>query len=292
MEDGQEEGRDAAAIDFEDLKAEFKAEIEILNRFSGYKHRHLISLLASYRRGDECCLVFHWANGNLRELWEKNDPGPPLAQGLRTLRWIMGQWHGMVDGLCKIHVYPTSETRTGESSDSSDSDAAGRIYGRHGDLKPENILVFPGRPEGDRREDFTDVDLVISDFGLTRFHSDRTRTYFPWSSPAATPTYRPPECDLTGCKMSRSFDIWSLGCIMLEFITWYLGGWDLIKVFVESRQRPWMLEHFKSDQFFEVVSESGTGRICVRVKLEVHKVSSSPPTYLLQSTPFQYPPRS
>ncbi|KAG7082650.1 kinase-like protein [Colletotrichum scovillei] len=78
----------------------------------------------------------------------------------------------------------------------------------------ENLLLFesPRYPEG---------ILVISDFGFTRFHCRDTRSntsFIGWS-----PTHCAPEVQL-GKKISRSYDIWTLGCVYVEFATWYLTG--------------------------------------------------------------------
>lgn len=250
------------------LKEEFEEEIEILNKFSGNKHRHLISLLAAYQRGNDCCLLFHWANCDLKKMWEEQDPGDPLEK--KNLEWVLEQCQGIANGLRQIHCHQTTEYRTGRLNDGSGD----RIFGRHGDIKPDNILLFCGKEKKDPSS-YDRGTLVIADFGLTRFHSDHTRTYFPKRTIPATPTYRPPECDMDGCAISRSFDIWSYGCVLLEFITWYLGGWELVRKFVQKRQAPNVLLHnFNSDQFFEIVRSKGdpAGRICVRVKEEVAQV--------------------
>jgi len=266
-------GMDSASQLLATLKQEFEEEIEILNKFSGNTHRHLISLLAAYQRGNDCCLLFHWANCDLKKMWEDQEPGDPLDK--RNLEWVLEQCQGIANGLRQIHCHQTTEVRTGRLSDGG---LEHRIYGRHGDIKPDNILLFRSKDEIEPHDRGT---LVIADFGLTRFHSDHTRTYFPKRSIPATPTYRPPECDMENCAISRSFDIWSYGCVLLEFITWYLGGWTFVKEFVQKRQAPNVLLHnFNSDQFFEIVRSKGDsdGQVCVRVKEEVAQVRHTPKT--------------
>jgi serine/threonine protein kinase len=167
----------------------------------------------------------------------------------------------MAGGLSQIHDYKTK-------SGSLDHH---RIYGRHGDIKPDNILVFLDPVDPQSRG-----TLVITDFGLTRFHSDHTKTYFKRNIPM-TPTYRPPECDMHGGSVSRSFDIWSYGCVLLEFIAWYLGGLELLDNFVQRRKTPDpQLSGIKSDQFFEIVrsrsTENGDVTLSARVKVEVLEV--------------------
>ena len=57
---------------------EFESEIEILNRFSGDVHPHLISLQAAFRHGDDHCVIFPWAEYDLKTLWKTKSFEPPL----------------------------------------------------------------------------------------------------------------------------------------------------------------------------------------------------------------------
>jgi len=50
-----------------------------------------------------------------------------------------------------------------------------------------------------------------------------------------SPNYRPPEFDMSGGRISRSFDIWSLGCFYLEMATWILAGFEGIQQFELAR---------------------------------------------------------
>ncbi|KAK3346508.1 kinase-like domain-containing protein [Lasiosphaeria hispida] len=254
---------DSPQVTYGDLEREFQSEIATLNKFSGDQNPHLISLLAAYRHGGDYCLMFHWADSDLKNMWKNTRPGPPLDKA--NLKWVLEQCRGVTSALRKIHVYKTTE---------GPEDAQGRspkepIYGRHGDIKPENILRFVKQDEpGDRGT------LVITDFGLARFHTDGTKTYFPKKDVAGTPTYRPPECDMEDCAISRSFDIWSLGCVLLEFVAWYLGGWEYVNEFVQHRKAPNVLMYgWNSDQFFEIVRPEGSinGAVGARVKTEVHQ---------------------
>lgn len=263
------------------MKEEFMEEIEILNRFSGSTNKHLVSLLTAYQRGTECALIFPWAHCNLKDMWSDSEmwkdkgmpwgnynppvkgPGTPLDK--KNLLWILLQCRGIASGLVQIHHYETTESRT------KVHDQNRKLYGRHGDIKPENILLYRNRHDPD------DLGtLVITDFGLTRFHSETQRTYFRKREIPATPTYRPPECVVEDCYISRSFDIWSYGCVLLEFVAWYLGGRELVQDFVNFRRTidP-LLPQFDTDQFFDVTRPQGlknSGVTCATVKVEVIQV--------------------
>jgi hypothetical protein len=248
-------------------RREFENEIEILNRFSGDVHPHLISLQAAFRHDDEYCVILPWAEYDLVEFWKNTDPGSPLDK--TSLLWVLDQCRGLASGLQSIHVYEQTESSTQDDNQDFKTE---KVFGRHGDIKPANILLFrkQGDP-GDRGR------LVITDFGLSRFHSDGTKSYLlNKDNIPATLTYRPPECDLDECVISRSFDIWSFGCVLLEFAAWYLGGWGLVHKFVERRKvmnNP-LFYGWNIDQFFELVGppEGGGGRGHARVNPRVQQV--------------------
>ncbi len=92
--------------------------------------------------------------------------------------------------------------------------------------------------------------LKIGDFGLTRFHHPGTTGVSP-RQVMATQTYRPPEYDLEE-KVSRPFDIWSLGCLYLEFTTWLLLGGSAIGDFDHRRLQETTNPSSKGDNYFNI----------------------------------------
>jgi serine/threonine protein kinase len=233
-------------------------------RFSGEVHPHLISLQAAYRQGDTHGVILPWADRNLLSLWKTSSLGDPLSEP--NLLWILSQCVGIASGLRKIHRYRSIGTAVAERTDvSPDSKRIGCL---HGDITPQNILLFRDHtnPEAPGR-------LVLTDFGLMRFDIEETDS----DERLVSATYRAPEHDMQGYVASRYADIWSLGCVFLEFIAWYLGGPELLNHFVILRkvENPlyggWLI-----DDFFEVVrSERGSsGTVYVRVKREVLDVGA------------------
>jgi serine/threonine protein kinase len=95
------------------------------------------------------------------------------------------------------------------------------VYGRHGDLKPENILFFQN-PGGKS-------DLVLADFGLGKLHSKISQRGEDPRTLGRTETYRAPEFDLPGGLITPAADIWSLGCVFLEYVSWYLREANVIE---------------------------------------------------------------
>lgn len=202
----------------------------------------------------------------------KKNPNP--SNDYNTIYWVAEQCCGIADGLSTIHEYDASmESKNHQSRPSSVPAMMQQLYGRHGDIKPQNILWFP-----DPANESSRGTLKITDFGLTKFSSSHSKSYELGAKLATSPTYRPPEYDLEDGLVGRSYDIWTLGCLYLEHITWLLGGWALVEDFTKKRQAldpRWHDIH--TDTFFEIVSCKLTNHtLGAMVKPQVTKVTFPP----------------
>jgi len=180
----------------------------MLKRFGGQRP-NIVTLLATFAckeglNNERYYLLFPWADSDLLGFWQKLEKPKRDHQ---NLCWISNQCYGIIDAIAYIH-------EPGITNDKNEP-----LYGRHGDIKPENVLWFCR----DQKE-----ILVLSDLGLAAEHRDATRSNIPGLSVPVTPNYRPPECDIDGPEgfINRSFDIWTLGCLFMEFIVWILRGWE------------------------------------------------------------------
>lgn len=163
-----------------------------------------------FAKGKKQYFVFPWANGgNLSNLWKKHD-GYYGSYGrsdiaYRLIPAIVKQLVGLAHALKELHTF---------------SHGSAASY-RHGDLKPENILVFDYEERG-----FPGV-WKMADLGLARYHYKATgdRKYVTSNSGAGTISYQPPESIYAKASAtSRLYDIWSMGCILLQMMTWLLYG--------------------------------------------------------------------
>lgn len=256
-----------------DKDAEFRLEVKALLKVKPRRHLE-VDLLTTFEHKDRYHLLFRWADGgNLDDLWRKRHPHPEITY--KWMCWLAQQCEGLAHGLGGIHDTKISEDAQssqitqdapGFRLEASDEDNDGKDYGRHGDIKPQNILWF-------ERDDNTYGlgVLKISDFGLTTFHRAMTTKVSPRDI-QVTPTYSAPEREIDE-KLSRPFDIWSLGCIFLEFVTWVLRGAKGLDRFSEernkdggSRDHRWIL-----DNFYMINREDG--RQSAQVKPSVLTVS-------------------
>lgn len=186
----------------------FDREKENLELIQKLGNTHIIKLVACweqepFRTG---WLVFEWANGgNLRDFWKRED-GTPRTDEL-TL-WSLQQVLGLVDAIRSLHEKNI----------------------RHGDIKPHNILHFTkGGKDAGRGA------LVLADVGVSKFHEHETglRTSAT-DTIEVTLVYEAPEAEHdrdNNKARSRLYDMWSMGCMLMEFTVWLLYGFEAVEVF-------------------------------------------------------------
>ncbi|KAK8127338.1 tol-like protein [Apiospora sp. TS-2023a] len=186
----------------EELAGFFDREATNLEKLRNYKSPHLIKPIAAYKHGSERCLMFPWADGsNIWKYWETHD-------GSKEVTWLIGQFVGLCSALEELHINEESCV--------------------HGDLKPENILIF-------HRKGAKPI-FQIADMGLYAFHEEANKNMTVASGiDSGTSRYKPPEHDPHSSR-SRSYDIWSMGCILLELLVWFTSGHGALQAF--KRQTP------------------------------------------------------
>jgi serine/threonine protein kinase len=205
-------------------------------------------------------LIFPWADGDLRSFWsaEKRYVGDPCI-----IPWLSEQCHELATAVAAIHEgYETpSDDYPGESQ---------HVFGRHGDIKPTNILWFP-HPQKDKEAKLANLgQLILGDFGLAAFHRRDSRSNLTSTNIPRSMTYSAPEF-VTRETVSRATDIWALGCIFLEFVTWYLEGAHAVNEEFPEIRATADIFGIRSDTFFVVVGSLDDPRDgCIsRVKPEV-----------------------
>lgn len=212
-----------------DVDKFYTKEQVTLEKMRDLNHSHLIKAVVAYRKGDDRCFVFPWAQeGSLWDFWRNHSAS--LDEDL--VSWAIGQMVGLSDGLRQLHY-----------SDILRANDLGQLRHtgtRHGDIKPDNILCFVS---GKKRT------LVLADVGLAKYHPDYTR-----DRTKATTTrhgsriYEPPEMstDREKIVVSRKYDVWSLGCVFLEFTIWLLYGRSGLDLFHSK-----LLNNSDIDRFWE-----------------------------------------
>jgi serine/threonine protein kinase len=235
-------------------------EATALLPFSHKNDKQLVKLLATYeiRKGNSTTyyLIFPWAQASVRSLWRTNPAGHEDRRSEYNLRWISGQALAIAEALAYIHEEYAENVP--ERLNDPDKDNLEK-FGRHGDIKAANFLVYEKNKRSNRSL------IFLADFGLSRFSRLKTRSMAP--PRARSPSYRPPEYDISEGTLSRKSDIWSLGAFFLEFLTWYLRGWDGVNsefpAFREERDH----EGIESDIFFTIQREGDSKTAVVKEKV-------------------------
>ncbi|KAK1979870.1 kinase domain-containing protein [Colletotrichum cereale] len=179
-------------------------------------NKHITQYFETFSQGDRSYIIFPVAKGgDLEMFWDTQKS--KLRDGRLTL-WCLEQMLGLAEALQILHEFLGDDANC-----------------RHGDLKPGNILHF--------LTDGVDGTLKIADFGISRIHNATTfqRLGKNTTTRSTTPSYEAPEAWFNHTR-SRKYDIWSIGCIFLEFALWLADGWEAVEAFGDAR-KPKQLRH-------------------------------------------------
>ena len=243
-------------------RGKFEQERQILRMLKTFQHSqndHVVTHHAAWTHQGSFYILFPLATCNLKRYMEvlpAHDRLPnckvhvtmPYTQSSRTpilnkkfVLWLLSQLLGLAQGVQKVHTLAKLSDSNGLAVPTSSTPDA---TGYHHDLKPDNILVFV---DENKSNDFG--TFKIGDFGsgraemLTRSGAYKSfrETQEARVSPLVTdksngaPTYTAPDHYLTG-KMSRAADMWSLGCVFLEILTWAFLPFHTNSVSFSSRR--------------------------------------------------------
>lgn len=189
------------------------------------QHPNIVPLLASYRYGTQYSFLFPRADCDLYMYFEQSNP-PQTDQEILNLFERISK---LASALGEIHNCEIVLETDGRRIDFSQ-------IGYHRDLKPKNILKMG-------------EVFMISDFGLARFKDNKSSSKTTWTWGFST--YSAPECK-RGADVNRLADIWSLGCIFSEVVTFAVLGMDGIHEYSRRRTQPLNLNHHMTvDLFYE-----------------------------------------
>ncbi|KAL1602348.1 hypothetical protein SLS60_005764 [Paraconiothyrium brasiliense] len=225
--------------------AGLQSEINVLEGIlkPQHQHDHLINMLATFRIDGMDYIIFPWAETDLLNYWRWKNPDPTPSR--RTVKWLLEQCHGLARALHNIHRWPTTRSSKLVNAASSSGNGSGEsepvvLFGRHGDIKPMNILWIDNGGLG---------TLKLADFGTARFDAEGAPPPVNLDV-ATTPNYRAPEFR-PDTAVSSSWDIWALGCVYLEFVTWLCYGWEGVDTFADDRLAEDPHHEFRTTTFYE-----------------------------------------
>ncbi|SCO76589.1 uncharacterized protein FRV6_00801 [Fusarium oxysporum] len=195
--------------------------LSMVSRIKKPASDNIITLMACYKWKDSMHFLFPFVEVDLSDLLrnEKNRCPHDLREKLReneTLldHWLWKEMEGVSRALSAFH----------DQMQNPFKDVKGKVIALHFDLKPANILVSVAT---------TGTKLKITDFGqsIIQIIDNDKDPSLPHNTGA--PRYAPPECRPTSqhltqgsedeLRVSLNYDVWSLGCIMIEVLIHLLG---------------------------------------------------------------------
>ena len=221
---------------------EWQLERDLLRIFAREQHDHIVQIISVYQWQDSINFIFPFYPHNLYDVLHASGVTYPSSNEPGVRHWLWDQMVGVADGLETIHSL--RNLRTGSQ------DAL--FVGFHYDLKPANILVTVGNI------------LKITDFGQAWIKEIKQNDESYGNYRGGSLIYRPPEACPTRKEIEQVnkeqkdsdrrsagkgkdhealprihnvYDVWSLGCIMLEVLEfiWH-GGSSAVDRFQRDRE--------------------------------------------------------
>ncbi|KAF2474443.1 kinase-like protein [Lindgomyces ingoldianus] len=191
---------------------EFKAYLEKANlRFAhDFKNKHIVKLIKAYWHGDSLNLIMPLAVTNLDHLLRDSvlDYGKKRGGPLESCN-AWEQLLGVSMALRQISGLDNEKAAAAP-------DSIPERLCIHFDLKPDNILID------------CEKTWVITDFGQAAIAYSNGRTPRV-ANHFGTDAYAPPEIENVNMAYGRKYDIWSLGCIILEVTAFVVLGYAGLK---------------------------------------------------------------
>lgn len=193
----------------ENAQNDFRQEEHILSFLRCLEHPNIIQLLAAYTIDQTHYLLFPQAEGDLKHFLRQENRLP----GFETDNEVFQALYELASAIEAVHNYFSNTFNV-------------RKIGCHYDLKPDNILYRPGK-------------FILSDFGLSRLSDENQGSKSLYRNGAAE--YWAPEChsvdeDFKKLRVGRSSDMWSLGCILSEMVTYLQKGSTGVASFSSKRE--------------------------------------------------------
>lgn len=185
------------------------------------EHERIVPLLTAFKHRGKYYQIFPRAGAHsLNYIWESYSPSGVSQKGTAIAHWYSTKW--LVNECCGI----TAALMTSHGLDGQDRLRKPPSL-LHADIKSENIFCFVA-PEA--RE--TKLLLKLADFGEAKRISPGVPLIA--NQIAHITTYRPPEHS-PGMVITLNYDIWCLGCLFIDFVTWAVLGCAGIDLFREAR---------------------------------------------------------
>ncbi|KAF3034086.1 hypothetical protein E8E12_005727 [Didymella heteroderae] len=234
-------------------------------------HDHLLKCLASFVFSSKYHMIYEKADCNVEEFMKRYADPRKLANF--TSGHLAQQLFGLADALCFIHNQGSSDSQVDTKLlgvPKKSSRRSGYIH----DIKPENLLMFiynrsAGKTYWIRMSDFSCAKVV----DILETVSGKNRDSWKTASKSGTPVYRAPEA-ITEGRTSRPYDLFSLGCVFLELLVWFLDGYDALKAFRDQRECLLSPNTYEDEGFYYKTTDDEEFRLRDAVAKKIEDVRS------------------
>lgn len=246
-------------------------EVHFHRAMAELSHDHLLKCLASFVFSSKYHMIYEKADCNVEEFMKRYANPGKLANF--TSADLAQQLFGLADALCFIHNQGSSESRE-DMKLLGVPKKSGRKSGYIHDIKPENLLMFiynrlGGKTYWFRMSDFSCAKVV----DILETVSGKNRDSWKTSSSSGTPVYRAPEA-ITEGRTSRPYDLFSLGCVFLELLVWFLDGYGALKTFRDQRECFLSPDTYEDEGFYHKTKEDEQFRLRGAVAEKIEDVKS------------------
>ncbi|KAF5568943.1 serine threonine kinase [Fusarium phyllophilum] len=184
-------------------------ELGKLKRIQALNQRHIVKLITTFRQGEEDFYFISEASdgGNLKDFWKTF----PRVLTANLVRSVTEQLYGLVYASFEVGLTTALFERTATINNDN--------------LNPENILWFKeGSGLGHK-------------IGTMKTCHQSAATAFVSGLRQSDPLYTPPEQGAGQWNMMfPRDDMWSMGCITLEFVIWLLYGCEGLRKFHQDME--------------------------------------------------------
>ncbi|KAI1179909.1 kinase-like domain-containing protein [Nemania sp. FL0916] len=206
---------------------EFEREETCLRLLNQLQHPNIISFWGSYTYQGEYNFLFPYHGMDLRTFLQSE------------LRYADFQWDftfysalaGLASALSKTHNPELNPI---------DHDVYFEAIGYHHDIRPPNILV-------------SSDTFILADFGLGNLKlAEALLSHTPYKSISGD--YIAPECtdmDENAQRVNRAIDVWAMGCLIAEVVTYMLKGKQGLESFRKQRLTEGRLSRTKDAGFYQ-----------------------------------------
>ncbi|KAI8634154.1 hypothetical protein F5Y19DRAFT_412147 [Xylariaceae sp. FL1651] len=177
-------------------RAMWEDELRVLKDLNRMNHVHIVCIYAAFTIREKHYIIVEWANGrSLRDLWSARSSSSSKLNAA-AVREVLQQLHGLLDALCMLH----------------------KSNYRHSTLNAKSILRFLDGSTGLGTLKFKTVGSAtryVTPFRLI----DAGDVTVPYTSIATKP------------HKSHFYNLWSMGCIILEWMIYLFYGHEELAEF-------------------------------------------------------------